>query len=120
MTHNFRRAAVHLALAAMLLRAVMPVGWMPSAAAGSPLTICTMNGPIRMVLGPDGNPIKQKPHHEACPFAAAPPLAELAAVAPVAAPSLLPVTAETVQPDGLVLAATRHAPQSARAPPGIA
>ena len=120
MTQHFRHIAVHLALAAMLLRAVMPVGWMPSAAAGSPLTICTMNGPVRMVLGPDGTPIKQKPHHDTCPFAAAPPLAELAAVAPVTAPSLLPVTAETVQPHGSVITAARHAPQSARAPPGIA
>ena len=119
MTHYSRRAAVHLALAAMLLRAVMPAGWMPSAAAGLPLTICTMNGPVQMVLGPDGSPIKQKPHHDICPFAAAPPLAELAAAVPVTAPSLLPVNAEMAQPDGLVLAA-RHAPHSARAPPAIA
>ena len=120
MTQHFRHIAVHLALAAMLLRAVMPAGWMPSAAAGSPLTICTMNGPVRMVLGPDGTPIKQKPHHDTCPFAAAPPLAELAAVVPVTVPSLLPLTAKTVQPDGSVITAARHAPQSARAPPGIA
>lgn len=40
-----RQLAVSLALAAMMLRALLPDGWMPSAqASGSPLVICSIAG----------------------------------------------------------------------------
>jgi len=40
---------VHLALVAMLLRALLPAGWMPAAissADASPFVICTVDGPL--------------------------------------------------------------------------
>lgn len=44
MTRSIRHAAALLALAAMLLRAAIPAGWMPSAAGDAPLTMCTASG----------------------------------------------------------------------------
>jgi hypothetical protein len=46
MTRSVRHAAALLALAAMLLRAAIPAGWMPSAAGDSLLTMCTANGVV--------------------------------------------------------------------------
>lgn len=72
-------AALNLALTAMLLRALIPAGWMPAptVASGSPFVICTVNGPI-----------EPKPAHDAdrghasapCVFAAAAPLSPPAAI----------------------------------------
>jgi hypothetical protein len=65
-----RSAAISLALAAMLLRALLPDGWMPSATA-SPFTICSVD-----VGHHDGKaPADQERSHTPCAFAAAAPLA---------------------------------------------
>jgi len=59
----------------MLLRALLPVGWMPATVGPSTtLVICTMNGLKRVSL-PD-EPTKKQPSHEdrengPCPFGAA-------------------------------------------------
>lgn len=65
-------AVVMLALAAMVLRALTPVGWMPGAA-GAPITLCSADGPIHLVVGEDGKPHKPQKDdgHQVCPFAAA-------------------------------------------------
>ena len=67
-----------LAIVAMLARAILPDGWMPRADhVGISLVICTMNGPLRVVLDNDGQPTKQNPiperthHTDMCPFATA-------------------------------------------------
>ncbi|MEI9996962.1 MAG: DUF2946 family protein [Rhizomicrobium sp.] len=122
MTRTIRFAALHVALAAMVLRALLPTGWMPNpaGAGSSPFTICTMDGPVHV------QPLKQKPvqddsrHHEFCPFGAAPhfatPLAAQAAPAPVNIAGGVEskfVSASIAQP-------VRYAPQSPRAPPAFA
>ena len=128
MNHNRRRILACLALAAMMLRALLPDGWMPAATggAGTVLTICTMDGPVRVALGHDGQPLKPThvhPHGDRptqCPFAAAPhfatPIHLAAATTPSAAyfSALLPIAAGT--PPGR----DTHSPQSPRGPPGFA
>ena len=70
-----RSAAVQIALLAMLLRAVLPAGWMPAAvtsANASPFVICTMDGPLHSA------PTKPSHDHDRatspCVFASAAPL----------------------------------------------
>ena len=122
MKRIIRSAAVHVAIAAMLLRALLPAGWMPSAEAGTPITICTMNGPMQIVLGHDGQPLKQKPgdtrHHAACPFAAAPHMALATPVALFAPPqpASTGTSAHSKTADRIAL----YAPQAPRAPPILA
>ena len=113
-------AALQIALLAMILRALLPAGWMPeaiSSANASPFVICTIDGPLHQA------PAKQKPssdHDRAgapCVFAAAAPLAPLLAdtvsIAPanIAAPVFFP-------PARNALAANAFfRPNAARAPP---
>jgi hypothetical protein len=85
----WRSAALSLALAAMMLRGLMPVGWMPaSQGSGSLVVLCTLSGPVHVYLGTDGQPHNPKPSHgdsgrvEACPFAGAPHFALLAGPPP--------------------------------------
>ena len=63
---GFFRAARHLAIIALLVRAMLPVGWMPDAQAG--LTICSVA--TLGVIHHDG-PTDGKAQHEECAFAAA-------------------------------------------------
>jgi hypothetical protein len=69
-----KSAAVHFALVAMLLRALLPAGWMPAAIANadaSPFVICTVDGPVHA-------PARHAPAHDRagapCIFAAVAPL----------------------------------------------
>ena len=123
MKRNFRFAAVHIALVAMLLRALTPAGWMPSAeASGAPITICTMNGPAQLVVGLDGQPINKQNqddarHHDLCPFATAPHMAQPAATISLTLPSSILTTTERSAHRSIVVQTTHHAPQSPRAPP---
>lgn len=126
MIRNLRFAAAHLALAAMVLRALLPAGWMPGASAGTPLVVCTMNGPEWIVLGADGKPLKHQPaqddarHHEMCPFAAAASLATPSAPAEPALPGYAVLGAQDVASNYVVTGAHRHAPHTPRAPPVFA
>jgi hypothetical protein len=47
MHHRLRRHATLLALCAVLLRGLIPLGWMPSAAAGG-LALCTADGMVQL------------------------------------------------------------------------
>jgi hypothetical protein len=126
MVRHLRFAAVHVALAAMVLRALLPAGWMPGASAGTPLVVCTMDGPVRIALGADGKPLKHQPlqddarHHEMCPFAAAPHLATPSAPAQLALPGYAILGSREVARQYVVTGAGRYAPQSPRAPPALA
>lgn len=126
MIRNLRFAAIHLALAAMVLRALLPAGWMPGASAGTPLVVCTMNGPQQIVLGADGKPLKHQPsqddarHHEMCPFAAAATLATPSAPATPALPGYAVLIPQRLANGYLAASAQRHTPQSPRAPPAFA
>ena len=73
----FRTALIFLALAAIALRAIIPVGWMPgSSADGTAVVLCTSQGLIEVILGEDGKPIDPAERDEAshdgtpCVFAA--------------------------------------------------
>jgi hypothetical protein len=114
MTSAFRSLAATLALTAMLLRAMLPAGWMPNpdGPAGAPLVICSLAGPQQAHPGH----APQDSSGKVCPFAV---------VAHLAAPQL-PVT--VAQPAFTIwrslapavygpLAACRERAPSARAPP---
>jgi hypothetical protein len=124
MIRSIRFAAVHLALAAMVLRALLPAGWMPGASAGTPLVVCTMNGPELLALGADGKPLKHQPadarHHEMCPFAAAAALAAPSAAAEPALPGHAVRGAQDIARTYVFTGAGSYAPQSPRAPPAFA
>lgn len=74
---GFRRAIVHIALIALLLRGFLPAGWMPAAHGEAPLVMCSIiqtadTGDGHTGDG-DGVPGKDDPRaHENCAFAAAP------------------------------------------------
>ena len=78
---GFRRAAVHLALIALLLRGFLPAGWMPAADGGAPLVMCSVIQIADTVTdghAGDGNavPGKDDPRaRENCAFAGAPGMA---------------------------------------------
>jgi hypothetical protein len=127
MQRTLRLAGIQLALAAMVLRALLPDGWMPvaSGVAGIPIAICTANGPVQFVVAQDGRAGKHTPardnthHQDVCPFAGAPHFA----VGAIGTFHTLPV-AETYFALPVIAAiarnsAGRHAPQSPRAPPSF-
>ena len=110
----------HLALAALILRALLPAGWMPDAQAG--LVICAAG--TLGVIHHDGAPGDSSSHadgkivHEECPFAAA---AQLAA-APDAPRLTLPAFhafAASVDRTYASSLAARFTPQAPRAPPRL-
>jgi hypothetical protein len=70
-----RSLAVSLALSAMLLRAMLPAGWMPDLAGplGGAFVICTMDGAQHSP--PSHDPSKDHDEGSICPFAAAAHLA---------------------------------------------
>jgi hypothetical protein len=110
---GFFRAARHLAIIALLVRAMLPAGWMPDAQNG--LTICSVA--TLGVIHHDGQgPADGKAQHEECAFAAAPHLA----APPVAPHLILPAfhgfVAATNRDYATILAA-HFTPQSPRGPP---
>jgi len=131
MVHSGRLAGIALAFAAMLLRALLPAGWMPNpgGTSGSPLVVCTMDGPGRMMAGmgamgdmggapADRHHDRNSQHdHPVCPFAAAPHLAPPAATAALAIPSTLARAELRTAWIDVAKRPARHSPQSPRAPP---
>ena len=113
----YRSAAISLALAAMLLRAVLPDCWMPSGTT-TPFTICSVAGAHHGTNGPIQP--GQERTHAPCAFAAAAPLS------PPPTPSLifrLPIDATQLTAifvDDALGSASRHRPNAARAPPAFA
>ncbi|HWY60700.1 MAG TPA: DUF2946 family protein [Rhizomicrobium sp.] len=123
MTRNIRLAVVHLALVALLLRALLPTGWMPNpaGAAGAPFIICTLDGPA---LAVDGKGHKQTPDdprsHESCPFAAAASLAPPVGFVRLVAPELTRSPAPRTLAAGLSARDGPFSRPAARAPPALA
>jgi hypothetical protein len=108
--------AVALAIQAMLLRALLPVGWMPSTDSHAPLIICPMMGGM-MHAAATHRGLPQH-HSPACPFTAS--LAQLAAPAissPLRLPPNQPAVAHAFAPAATLFAALSHRSQSPRAPP---
>jgi len=125
MLRTFRLAAVQLALAAMMLRALLPMGWMPNpdGFAQSPLVICLMDMPSGMDMSKPmdmdmhGHDRGQQQNNEQCPFAAAPHIAAPFTIAELAPPSELARFAEKPVSRTLPALALDYHPQSPRAPP---
>ncbi|MBS0470770.1 MAG: hypothetical protein JSR60_06840 [Proteobacteria bacterium] len=84
-----RQLAVSLALAAMMLRALLPDGWMPATqAAGSPLVICSLDG---IHTGGKTQPGQDERGHGPCAFAA------MGHLSPPMQAALLPLPSEITQ-----------------------
>jgi hypothetical protein len=119
---GLRHTLVHIALAALILRAFLPTGWMPNPQGPTEgaFVICTMDGPVQTT---DGKvlPGKDDPRaHEACPFAAAPHLATPLVMTAMPLPMLAAVIAHRASHDTDRDALSPYAPQSPRAPPELA
>jgi hypothetical protein len=106
----------HVALAALILRALLPSGWMPDAQAG--LTICAATLGVIHHDGPPGQH-DGKSQQEECPFAAAAHVAPTPVAPQLALPAFHAFAAATDQAYAVALAA-RFTPQSPRAPPQAA
>lgn len=123
MSRTGKRVALHLALAAMLLRALLPSGWMPSANPTIPLVMCTMNGPVRVLVTLVEEPHKQSPspdhgrQHEVCPFAAAVSFAPPRSGVTLAPPNVAARLVATLRLATAAAPNRPYAPQSPRAPP---
>ena len=108
-----RSIALSLALCAMVLRALLPDGWMPAAnAAGPPFVICSVDGTHH-----NGKAPADQRTHAPCAFAAAAPLSlPSAVVAGFRAFGDVTVIARSF---GATLAVppSGHRPNAARAPP---
>jgi hypothetical protein len=118
---GFRRALVHVALAAMILRALLPAGWMPNpkGPAESAFVICTMDGPV---ISTDGKaqPGKDDPRaHESCPFVAGAQLAPPMDFIALAAPQLSRAAAPRNLAAGLAARRSAFLPPASRAPPSL-
>lgn len=105
----------HLALIALILRAMLPTGWMPSQAADAPFTICTVTAsqqhdPANKVPDPSSH------HEEACAFSGMPQLAATPDIASVILPVVHGFAARTDRAYAANISA-HHQPQSPRAPP---
>jgi hypothetical protein len=118
---GLRHTLVHIALAALILRAFLPTGWMPNpqGPAESAFVICTMDGPVQTTDG-KALPGKDDPRaHETCPFAAAASLAPPVDFVPLAAPELSRSPAPRSLIAGLNARAAPFARPSSRAPPTL-
>jgi hypothetical protein len=123
MPRILKLAGVQIALVAMLLRAILPVDWMPGAAdnAAASFVICTVNGPVHAAHGPDGQKHNQDDgrQNDVCPFAASVHLATPAAVASIAPSTQVASFTPVPSPAPAVRAAMRYAFPSPRAPPSL-
>jgi len=122
MPHRFRIVAVHLALAAMLLRALLPAGWMPNqAGAGESFFVaCTMDGTVQQAdqhQHGKNAPDDSQHGHDECPFAAAAHVAAPATVAELALPSYFGGFSNSPGPAAAAVQFAAYEPQSPRAPP---
>ena len=115
-----RSAAVQIALLAMLLRAVLPAGWMPAAVTGantSPFVICTMDGPLHSA------PAKPSHDHDRatspCVFASAAPLSSPDIAIATSAPVQLASQIAFAPLHETIIAAPYFRPNAARAPPAF-
>jgi|SRR5579862_985382 len=125
---TLRALAVTFALAGMLLRGLLPEGWMPSASV-SPLMLCsmdaqqasapptdTMAGMPGMSKAPAHTPMQDR-SHAPCAFAAAAPLSPPPAVLLGVPPTLLATRFGSRIARLVIVRSAAHRPNAARAPP---
>jgi len=119
---GLRHTLVHIALAALILRAFLPTGWMPNpqGPTESAFVICTMDGPVQTTDG-KALPGKDDPRaHETCPFAAAASLAPPVDFIRLALPELTRSPAPRTLAAGLTARDGPFSRPAARAPPALA
>ncbi len=123
----WRRHAIWLALAGILLRALLPVGWMPNPgglAHGAPIILCTAEGVRSILIGEDGKPLESgeqslPAYHDApCAFAAAVPLSPPSAGITLPAPSIAADAPELPQWQDAFFS-LRFSPATPRGPPSL-
>lgn len=114
-----RRAAVHRALTALMLCALLPAGWIPNpdAANGSAFVICTMYGPLTAPGGREKPANLDSRDHQSCPFAAAAHLAPPLQQARLALPATAVEMAIVPTQPAFVVADAEFVVRSSRAPP---
>ena len=103
----------HIALAALILRALLPTGWMPDAHAGLTIGSATL-GLVQLDHAPGQHDDKARQEH--CLFAAAAHFAPAPVATQFKLPGLHSFVARTDRAYTASLAA-RFTPQSPRAPP---
>jgi hypothetical protein len=124
---NLRLAGLQLALAAMVLRALLPAGWMPDTAGttGVAIAICSADGPVSLTVeraDPSGkhDPAGGDAHHvDVCPFASAPHAATFAPAVAELLPGIAIFAAPALRQPRVVTGAQDYTPQSPRAPPAF-
>lgn len=104
----------HLALIAMILRAMLPAGWMPSAGIDAPLTICTVS-PLHQ-QDPGNKTPDPSQHEKPCAFFGAPQLAATPDIPALILPAFHGFAAQSDRVYAATIAA-QHQPHSPRAPP---
>jgi hypothetical protein len=102
--------ARHVAFIALVVRAMLPAGWMPVAQG---MTICTVEA---SASHEQKAPAGKSTHHDICPFSALPHLASVPDVLQLVLPAFHAIAAATDRDYAGQLAA-RFTPQSPRAPP---
>jgi hypothetical protein len=106
----------HILLAALLLRALMPLGWMPGTAqlGEAAFIICKADGSIQ-----HGAPDKQDgaAPHQPCAFAAAIALFDTPDAAAIAPPSSIALIVGDAVSSVALRVLAPHTPQAPRAPP---
>jgi hypothetical protein len=115
-----KSTALQFALVAMVLRALLPAGWMPvaSGASDGPLAICTLHGPAH--LSPAGKSANHEPAARFCPFATAAHMAGPALAPPAPLPAATAIFARKAEWRRIHFAQVPRRTNEARAPPAFA
>lgn len=117
-----KSAALHLALVAMLLRALLPAGWMPSAPSehrAASIMLCPGMDHMAMPAAPD----QPKSDHAKSTYCACAAVAQISLASPhvaVGAPVQLAHVVRFTAAAIPVVAASSYRPNAARAPPSLA
>lgn len=112
-------------LVALIMRAMLPQGWMPSQGGEGlkgTFTICSVTGSVRLTLDSNGNPVPADPEdgsaHQPCAFASLASLALPAADAVAQQPVGFVVATRPATPPS-VYDRRSSGPTGARAPPAL-
>jgi hypothetical protein len=122
MTRQLRVFAWFVALSAIMLRAALPIGWMPvaDASGGTSLVICTGHGPLATPIHSQKRTPVPGRGIDICPFAAVAHISPPTAFAFLAAPPLNSEEVRIVANHQTVVAALPFGNHKARAPPFLA
>ena len=116
MSRKLRFAALHVLLATLLLRALVPAGWMPGQAqlGEASFVICAADGSLQH--GVPGKDSGIKPH-QPCAFGATAQFFALPDAAAIAPPAIAALSIAGVIASAAPIPDAPHTPHSPRAPP---